>query len=469
MTDLARRMEGSRWAVLIPMAIAAVLGIVTIGSKSFWLDEAFSASIIRLPTPDLVVFLFHNEQQASPYYLVLQAWSAVGYSETALRLLSVVIGVIAVAATYALGRRFGVGLWAALLLAVAPFFIHYEQEVRVYTLLVAWSAIATLAYLRLVELPNRWRGAAYVIAAAGLIYIHPLSAWLLVAHALATLLFAPREWRLRLLALYVPVAIAAIPMIRFLAINRSKAYWIPPVTPYGFVHSLSQLMGAASLAVALTLVVLAGLAVAWRRELRPPGVALPGLSLPGLWLPLLVGGFTVGGILLMSFTVQPLFVERYLIGVLPVVFIVVARMIKALPWPRVILAGLLAISMASTASWYLTGVKDDWRGAVAYVQSQARPTDGVIFWPNFYRMPFVYYGTAGEPIFPAVPWSTLYLPNLGISNYIPPDVPNDRIWLVRDTGFNPSPELSLLLGQYETVTTSKFGNEVPQIDLLVRR
>jgi hypothetical protein len=290
-------------------------------------------------------------------------------------------------------------------------------------------------------------------------YIHPLSAWVLVAHAVATVWFGPAEWRRRLLALYIPVAVAAIPIIRFLIINRSKAYWVPPVTPYLFVHNLSQLMGAAMLAVALTLVVVLGIGRAWRRE----------LAVPGLWLPLLVGGLTVSGVLLMSFVIQPLFVDRYLIGVLPVLLIVVARAVRALPFPRLFLAGLLALSLASTTSWYLTGLKDDWRGAVAYVESQAQPTDGVIFWPNYYRMPFTYYGIVGQPIFPPVPWSTHYLPNLGISNVMPVTVPNDRIWLVRNETLGPSPELTALIDQYTTVESHQFGAAMPVIELLVRR
>jgi mannosyltransferase len=455
--NFARSIETSRWAVLIPMAAAAVLGITTIGNKSFWLDEAFSASIIRLPTIDLAVYLFHNEMQASPYYLILQAWSVFGYGETSLRMLSVLIGIGAVLATYALGRRFGVGLSAALLLAVSPFFIHYEQEVRVYTLLVAWSALTTLAYMRLVERPNRWRGAAYVVAAAVLMYIHPLSAWVLMAHAVATVLWGPPEWRRRLLALYIPVVIAAIPIIRFLIINRGKADWIPPVTPYLIAHNLSQLMGAAVLAISLTLVIALGLARGWRREL------------PALRLPLLVAGLMVGGILFMSLTIQPLFVDRYLIGLLPLLFIVVARAAYALPWSKAILATLMAISLIGVANWYVYGVKDDWRGAVAYVQAQAEPTDGVILWPNYYREPFAYYGTVGEPIYPWLPWSTLYLPSTGISNALPPDVTNERIWVVHNIAFDPSPEVAALLSQYTSIETRGFGPSMPVVELMVRR
>lgn len=439
------------------MGIAAVLGITTIGSKSMWLDEAFSASIIQLPTFDLVRYLFYHEMQASPYHLMLHAWSALGYDETTLRLLSVVFGVIGVLATYALGRRFGVGLAAAMLLAVSPFFIHFEQEARVYTLLVAWSAITTLAYLRLVEQPNRWRAAAYVVAAVLLIYIHPLNGWMLVAHALVTIVHAPGNWRRRLLALYVPVLIGAIPIMRYLIINRARADWIPPATPQLIADELSQLMGAAALAVALALVIAFGLGRVWRTEL------------PVLRLPLLLITMTIGGILVMSLFIQPLFVARYLIGVLPLLFIVVARAAAALPWPRAFMAGLLVLSLASTGSWLINGVKDDWRAAAAYVETNVQPGDGVIIWPNYYRLPFAYYASPGEPLYPSTPWSELYLPMWGMSIDLPPDVDSERIWLVHSEDFAPPPDIAALLANYETTDTRLFGTRQPSVVLLVRR
>jgi mannosyltransferase len=449
--------EASRWSVLIPAAAAAILGITTIGSKSMWLDEGFSASVIQLPTIDLLSYLLHHEMQASPYYPVLQAWSALGHGEAWLRLLSVVFGVIGVAATYALGRRFGVALPAALLLAVSPYFIHYEQEVRAYTLLVAWSAITTLAYVRLLDRPNRWRALAYVVAAAGLLYIHTLSGWMLVAHALLTFVSVGAHWRWRLLALYIPVLILAIPLIRFLIINRERVDWIPSVTPSLIGHELSQLLGAALVALALTVVTVLGVARGWRREL------------PVLRLPLLLVTLTIGGVLLMSLLIQPLFVSRYLIGVLPFVFIIVARAAAALPWPRAIMAGLLGLSLVSTGSWLVNGVKDDWRAAAAYVEANLQPGDGVVIWPNFYRLPFAYYAAPGEPLYPSTPWSTLYLPMWGMFIDLPPDVDNERIWLVRSENFVPPADIAALLTHYQEVDVATFGTAQPEVALLVRR
>jgi hypothetical protein len=292
-----------------------------------------------------------------------------------------------------------------------------------------------------------------VVVAAALIYVHPLSGWVLVAHALATLLLVAPKWRWRLLALYVPVLIAAIPMIRFLVINHSRAAWIPPVTPEGLVSALISVAGGTALGVALLVVVVPGM----RRQL------------PAMWLPILWLVVPIVGILAMSLAIQPLWVDRYLIGVLPALVVVAAGAIKALPWRWAILSVLVALSLVGVNNWYVSGTKDDWRGAAAYVEAQAQPTDGVIIWPNYYRLPFAYYSAVGQPLYPSTPWSQLYLPTWGMSIDLPQDVRNDRIWLVRNVQFEPSPEIAALLSNYDTVATRVFGVTQPEIDLLVRR
>jgi mannosyltransferase len=451
------RLEDSRWGVLVPMAVAAVMGLIGLGDKSMWLDEAYSASMIRLPTADLLAYMWRHEQDASPHYLLLHAWSALGFGEFTLRLPSVVSGVVAVAATYAVARRFGVGLLAALLLAVAPFFIHYEQEARVYTLLVAWSAICTLAYLRLIDRPNRWRGAAYVVSAAILVYVHPLSATLLVAHALVTLTTVAPPMRWRLLALYAPVLIAALPMVRFLVLNHSRVAWIPPVTPDGVARATLALSGGIALALGLAVVIAAGL---WRAR----SSAWSTLRLPLLWIVLVPGG-----VLAVSVAIQPLWVDRYLIGVLPALFIIAAWAIKSLPHRWAIAGMLVALSLVGVNTWY-DAAKDDWRAAAAYVATRAQPSDAVLVWPAHNRMPFgYYYAAAGEPVYPSTPWQEAYLPFYSAGSDLPADMDNERIWLVRTVTFFPTPELAALLEPYDTVATSVFGATQPQVDLLVRR
>src|SRR3954454_12671833 len=123
---------------VVPLAIDSVIRLNGLGDKNFWLDEAFSAFTARMPTLNLVSYLWHSELNASPYYLLLKPWSHLGMDEVTLRVLSVIVGVIAVAVTFYVGKRFDVGFQAALLLAIFPLFVEFEQTARGYTLLVAW-------------------------------------------------------------------------------------------------------------------------------------------------------------------------------------------------------------------------------------------------------------------------------------------------------------------------------------------
>lgn len=426
---------------IVPVIVAVVLGVVTIGNKSIWLDEAYSINVARLPTIDLLVFMWHFELHAAPYYLLLQPWLALGDSEAVVRSLSIVFGVVAVLATYAIGKRYGVAFWAATLLAAFPYFIAFEQQAREYTLLAAWSAISTLAYLRFTEQPTRIRAVVYIAAGAAMIYVHPIGALVIGAHAVATFLFAPHEHRLRWLALYVPIVVAWVPMFRFMLLHRDKIFWIPPLSAPLAVEYLVTLAGGVALAVVIAVLLLVGV----RRDVIASWVVV-----------------SVIGVIVMSVFIQPMFQARYLIGILPAVAIMVAR-------TRLIgIAAVLLLSIVAVANWYLYGERDDWRSGAAWVASQAVPTDGMAFAPHYVRLPFAYYAKVGEPLYPSVPWEDRYLPGMGLYIDIPDVVDNPRIWLIEELGYHVPAEVAEELGSYATVDSRTFGPTGPVITLLVR-
>lgn len=425
------------------MAVAAVLGLITIGSKSFWLDEAFSVAIARLPTPELLSFLWRFELHASPYYLLLQPWLALGTSEAVTRTLAVVFGVVAVAATFVVGKRYGVAFRAALLLAVLPMFIQYEQEARVYTLATAWSAIATLAYLRLNERPTRLRGVAYVVCGVAAIYIHPLVAAVIAAHAVHAALIRPSNVSRRMLfALSIAIVVGWIPMFRFMLLHRDKISWIPPLTPSLLADYLIVLGGGIVLAVVAAVL----LAVKMRRDLLAVWIAVP-----------------IVGAILVSILFQPVIQPRYLLILLPPAAIVIARN------RDIVLAGFIALCLVGVGSWYLYGIKDDWRGAAAWVTSESQPADGMIFAPHYVRLPFEYYAKVGEPLYPSVAWTDRYLPAMGLDIAIDPATDNPRIWVVEEHGNQLPPEVAAVVSNYTTVDSRTFGPDGLLIRLMQRK
>ena len=435
--------ERHRWlAPAVPAGIALVLGLITIGSKSFWMDEAFSVNAARLPTNELLPFLWRGELHGSPYYLALHVWSALGTSEGVLRALSVVFGVIGVLATYFVGQRYRVGFVAALILSVAAFFIQFEQEARAYTLLVAWSAVSTLCFLRFEEAPSRVRALIYGLSGALMIYVHPLGALIIVAHAMWALVARQPAWRL-LLITYVGIGIAWLPMLRFTMSHTDRIGWIEPLTLASATDHLVTLGGGFAAAIVLAALLIMGM----RRDLL------------ALWLLV-----PIAGTILISLLVQPTMQAKYLIGVLPAAAIIAARARPAL------IALLLVVSLVGVGSWYVNGVKDDWRAGVAWIQAQAQPTDGLIFSPSWERQPFEYYGEIGTPLYPSIPWEGVYISSMGLNIDPPAGAAPARVWVVEDKSQPSAPaEVMRLIDGYVEQVSADFGVfGGPQIRLMAR-
>ncbi len=146
---------GLLWAFFL-FVIGLVPRLSHLTYHSLWLDEAISIGWARLPARLIVSTGLELVQDKHPplYYLVLHYWTRLfGEGEVSVRLLSALIGALAIPLGYLLmrelyGHRAGVA--AALLLAFNPFLIWYSQEVRMFglatTLLL--EALIVLGYVK---------------------------------------------------------------------------------------------------------------------------------------------------------------------------------------------------------------------------------------------------------------------------------------------------------------------------------
>ncbi|HKP91096.1 MAG TPA: glycosyltransferase family 39 protein, partial [Thermoleophilaceae bacterium] len=188
-------------ALLGIVALAAALRFWRIGHQSYWLDEAFTARIVRGDLGGMLDGVRQSESTPPLYYALAWLWERVfGWHEAGLRSLSALFGVATVPAAYAAARAAfaseRAGLIAAALFAVNPYLVWYSQEARAYALLVLLCTVA-LAYL-LAERPVGW-GVASALALA----THYFAAFLVVPMAVWLL------WRRRSRAAWIGVAIPA--------------------------------------------------------------------------------------------------------------------------------------------------------------------------------------------------------------------------------------------------------------------
>lgn len=140
------------WFVLI---FGLFLRLINL-NQSLWLDEAITALAVKNNSFIDIVSKFSPGDFHPPlYYLMLKLWTNIfGYSEIALRLPSVIFGILLIGVIYLLAKMLfdqRTAMIAAIFAAVNPLLVYYSQETRMYTLAALFVAVAFLFLLR-----KRW-------------------------------------------------------------------------------------------------------------------------------------------------------------------------------------------------------------------------------------------------------------------------------------------------------------------------
>jgi len=435
-------------AVAATMGLALFLRLVHLGHLSFWSDEIISITRAQAGWS----FQLHM----FTYESILRLWMGLGESESVVRMLSVLFGVAAIPAMYALAARlFGgrAGIIASLLLAVNAFHIQYSQEARSYSLLVLLVILSTLLFVRGMESRSTRVWAGYALLGVLAVYSHTFAIFVLAAHAGSVPFLGRREVPWGHLAVSWAVIAASLAPF-WLTIGNGLIggsggtgglSWIPETSAKQFYSVLTTLAGGGGTPLlALSLVLVSGglvvAATTWYSSRASWDTWKYVLPLSGLFVPIFLA-------LLIS-TVKPMMIPRYFIVSLPAL-ILVASSVIAHPWllinrikavaPVTIAAALVATSALATMSYYNDFQKEDWRGVANHVASRWQTGDGMLFYVPWMQPKFDFYSEriGGESEFQAIvdesQWKSFTLsgdaPNReAIAEYLPDD--SQRVWLV---------------------------------------
>jgi mannosyltransferase len=440
------------------LALAGTLSFIYLGSKSIWLDEAFSVTVARMNWADFWHNVFQYEANQVFYYLLLHFWINLGLSEFVLRSLSIIFALGAVVMIYVLGRRlFGsrTGLTAAFLIAINAYFIAYAQEARAYTLVVLLAALSSYLFIKALEKPGWKVWAAYIIFSVLGVYSHIYLVFLPAVHFVAAF-FLPRKevpWKSLIISMAVAVLVS-LPMIFFaLTHDIGQINWVstPGLKELSWVFS--QLSGRGGPALTAVYFVLGAIAIifAARAYLKDKLTAR-------LWryIFLLLWLFLPIALAFVFSFVKPIFVMRYLIICLPPLVFIVAEGIYRLKlnWLRAVsLVVLAALSVIALNNWYTSDTrkdynqKDDFRALTNYVVDNAAPGDAIVVYQPMLTLPYDYYvDRLGTPA--NLPAKVSYLPEppdqLNLY-YLPKGAPGN--WALPD----PGEEIVRRLSRYQRV------------------
>ncbi len=202
MIPMQQRRSLTLWSVVGLLLLAFALRVYALGVRELNFDEVASVFIAARGPLGLLDYLRGAIREHPPfYYLLLSLWMPlVGQSEFAVRFLSVIIGMVTVAATYLLVQRTvnqPVALLTAFLLALSPFHIRASQDARMYGLLALCSLLSIFIFIRLLppwggkrEGQTRWWGLFWLATGLGM-FTHYYMAFVLLAEDLFLLL----NWR----------------------------------------------------------------------------------------------------------------------------------------------------------------------------------------------------------------------------------------------------------------------------------
>ncbi len=448
--QLSRSKFNERLALFGILLLALALRVYRLGAPAIWWDESLS---VYRATRDLGTLLSNTiiiqnvvtiDTLPQLYFIFLYPLVRVfGTSEFALRFLSVMANIATIPLVYALARRWfspSIGLLAALLAGLSPFYVAYAQEARPYALVLFWSTLAVYALTRtfigsLRSDTFRWM-IVYVAAAVASLYTHYYSIFLIPFHSvlIAILIWHRTTWRERTWCFLPAIPLAsvmdtgpfAVPlwiMLRDLlnsfsvgvTMNLADALWIDGVLfvlfVIGIFYQNSKFQNPNS-------------------KLGIWNFRFGILSLAYLLIPVLC-------VQVLSYF-RPLYQNsRYLIGISPAFYLVVATGIVALArWRKWLaipgIAVFLIGAVISLNQLYFDPryAKDDHRGWASHLYEHARAGDFLILNSPHTAELYRYY--AGD----LVPMTTL--PILRADGNASPDADlatvreafekNERVW-----------------------------------------
>jgi mannosyltransferase len=390
--------------IFLILSLGLILRLISL-NQSLWLDEATSALAARLPIADLFAKFMPGDFHPPLYYLILHYWTAFfGGSEIALRIPSVIAGILTIYVVYLIGRELSnqkTGLMGALLLATSGLHIYYSQEARMYSLAALFVALSVYFFTKILH-RDRVGDFAWFGLFLSLSFLTDYLPVLIIpvfwlGGAVSKKNF---NWWKKFIASHIILLISALlwgpTLLKQINLgyslqNVSPAWWqILGLTSFKNIALIPTkfILGRISFddkffyeSIVILLCVLFGYLLLGAKKSQ---------RLIRIWLvlPVVLG-------ILIGFKLPVLYYFRFLF-VLPAFYILIASGISALgKYKNWVLCLILGINLTASFYYLLTPRfhREDWRAAAAAVGSSK-----IVFPSDSQKEALIYYGKGGQII-----------------------------------------------------------------------
>lgn len=447
------------WIVLslaAMMLFGTLLSYYVFSKTSLRLDEAQSlfqtnrdvSGLLRQVAQDVHVPLYH---------LLLYFWLKLfGNDIVVARSLSLLFFVLTIPLTYLLGRYVfdrRVGIFAALLVTMTPFMNWYASEARMYAMLAFLTVLHQLFFMKVFKEGKALHWWGYALTAVLGMYTHYFFAFVLLTEAVFYLFqrksFPAKSFR-KFLAVAALVVVSVLPWLNYVyslgTASNTQPHLATPSSGDLFNTYAQFLFGFQidyfnTIIVSLwpVVVLLAFFALQKNRTVPAGAIYLVMAAV----LPVLAA-------FILSITLRPFYLSRYLIVAIPVLFIFISWIIS--DYPRRLsavikgaLVGLMAAMLVIQITSPNTPVKENYGEAVAYLNGKTTSQDVIIAAAPFTIYPIEYYYEGGAKVTTQPQWDRFSQGAIPAFNKDTLDEETDsltgsyqRAWLVLsfDQGYN---------------------------------
>lgn len=236
------------WLIIILM-VGFLIRLVRIGSRSIIYDDAFTILLSRRPFQEIVAGTAADTMPPL-FYFLLHIWGKVSQSIIWLRLLPILLSVLSIWLLFLIVKKVTskeAALWAAGLAAISPILYYHAQDVRMYSLAVAFLLGYIWLFLNLLNQEDSEKRSWFhiiglVLCGAGALYSHNLAGFGLLVPNIYLLLRRDRQRLGRLILFQVLILLLFIPWLVFLPAQLDKiqtAFWTPKP---GFVEVFQAIL-----------------------------------------------------------------------------------------------------------------------------------------------------------------------------------------------------------------------------------
>jgi mannosyltransferase len=401
------------------MAIPLVLSVLFFMGQSLRLDESQSLWQTSRSVRDIFT-LVAGDVHVPMFHMLLHFWQLfVGQGVVAARMMSLLFYCLSVPALYFLGSRAfnsRVGLYAAFLFAISPFMNWYGNEIRMYTVFTflvilnqyfymsIWKSAGDTTEEGARKQEHLWVG--YILTATIGVFTHYFFFLNLLAQAIFYFirsdLFPTHSLR-RFLFAGLAVCAVFVPWAWYVLHLGTVGFQEPALAVPGSVNLFNTfaqfLFGFQNdnintffLSLWPLTVILALFTLRRKRQFRP--------ETEYFLLTLLL---SLGVAFAVSFIVAPVFVSRYLIFTIPSFYLLLAGLFdnyspRFANGMRFGLAALMIATLLFEVWSPTTPVKENYAGAVSYLNEHTTPQDTILISAPFTIYPVQYYYRGTAPI-----------------------------------------------------------------------